>query len=376
MKRADLLVIGGGAAGAAAALAARAHGLTVTLVRRAPGATAMAGGGWAGPMPDVVADALLAQRLTHVDVPHPLPHPDGELRTYDYAAAGAAAARVETGACVVGIEGLPAFRPVALGRLWGAAAQAELGADAVRLPGTPAAGWAPAALADAIQHDPGPLAAALRDVAARTRCTRLILPAVLGMDDPASVRARLESAAGVPVGEALGTAPALPGWRLQRALERALRAAGVDLVDGTVADVARAGARCTAVNLVVAATGAAAPYAAERFLLATGRYVGGGIVADPAFAEPAFGAAVRVEHLGERFEEVDPLVLSDPVRVEPQPLLRAGVHVDALHRLLHDGANGALTNVWAAGTVRSGAACGLGGAAADGVAAVERMLQQ
>src|SRR5690606_4569940 len=113
------------------------------------------------------------------------------------------------------------------------------------------------------------------------------------------------------------------------------------------------------VDVVSPGTGVAAAHAADRFLLATGRYVGGGIVADPVFAEPVFGAAVRIEHLGERFEEVDPVVLSDPVRTEPQPLLRAGVHVDGAHRLMHDGANGALANVLAAGAVRTGVAWGL-----------------
>lgn len=374
MQRTDLLVIGGGIAAVAAALEARARGLGVTVVKRAPGATALSHGGWAGPLPERIAHALVQQHLVHVDPSGPLPHPDGELRTYDFAAASHAAARVETGACVVGIEGLPAFRPTALARMWGDAAGAELASDVIRLPDTPATGWAPLALARAVELDPAPLEAALRDVAERTRCTRIILPAVLGVDSTAQIRERLETGTGVPAGEALAVTPSIPGWRLQRALDRALAEARVNVIDGRVADATIERDRCSSVAVVRADADRPEQYQAERYLLATGRYVGGGIVADRVFAEPVFGAAVWVDHLGERFEEVDPVVLTDPVRLEEQPLLRAGVRVDSAHRLKRDGAD-ALANVWAAGCVRAGVPSGLGTAAEDGVRAVTLMLE-
>lgn len=373
MQRTDLLIIGGGAAAVAAALEARARGLTVLLVRRSPGATALGRGGWTGPLPDRVADALVSQGLAHVVVEDALPHPDGELRPCDYAPASHAAARVETGACVVGIEGLPQFRQLALSRHWGDAAGAELTSDVVALPGTPVSGWAPLALARAIESDPEPLAAALRDVVQRTRCSRIILPAVLGIEDTGAIRERLEAQAGVPVGEALGVAPSVPGWRLHLALDRALARAGVHVVDGAVRDVERQGDRCEAVDVVRPGADEAERREAERFLLATGRFVGGGIVADPVFAETVFGAAVWVDHLGERFQDAEPLALTDPVRSEPQPLLRAGVRVDGRHRLANNG-TASLANVWVAGSVRAGLVEGLGIAAEDGLLAVTRML--
>ncbi|HEU5209270.1 MAG TPA: FAD-binding protein [Longimicrobiales bacterium] len=373
MQPTDLLVIGGGAAAAAAALEARAHDMSVIVVRRAPGASALSRGGWTGPLPGPIAHALVRQHLVHVDLDGPLPHPDGELRHYDFAPASHAAARVETGACVVGIEGLPVFRPRALARLWGDAAGAELTHETTRLAGTPPAGWAPLALARAIQADAAPLAVALRDIVARTRCTRLVVPAVLGIERTGEIRERLEAETGVPVGEALGVAPSVPGWRLHRALEGALIEAGVQVVDGSVADVEQRAGRCTGVDVVRHGSDQAERFAAERFLLASGRYVGGGIVADPVFAEPVFGAAVWIDHLGERFEEVDSVALTDPVRTEEQPLMRAGVRVDGSHRLRRPGGD-ALANVWAAGSVRAGVADGLGAAAEDGVVAVTRML--
>lgn len=372
----DLVIIGGGAAAWSAALAARAAGLATVLVRRAPGASALGCGGWRGPLPDIVADALVAQHLTHDALHHPLPHPDGELRTFDYAPASHVVALVETGACVVGIEGMPAFRANALARLWGAAAEAEIIADAVTLPGTPAAGWASVALARSIEADPAALADSLHDIVARTGCTRIILPAVLGMEDPSRIRQALESAAGVPVGEALATTPSLPGWRVDRALERAARSAGVRIVEGDVVDALRATDRIDEVSVLPRGGTETMQLAAPRFLLATGRYVGGGIAASRVFAETVFGAAVWIEHLGERFEDVDPLALSDPVRTEPQPILSAGVRVDSRQRLSNVGGSATFTNVWAAGAVRAALADGIGTAAADGVNAVAAMMEQ
>ncbi|MGH7444447.1 MAG: FAD-binding protein, partial [Longimicrobiales bacterium] len=308
----DLVIIGGGAAAWSAALAARAAGLATVLVRRAPGASALAGGGWRGPLPDIVADALVAQRIAHDALQHPLPHPDGELRAFDYAPASHLAALVETGSCIVAVDGLPCFRARALARLWGTAASAEVIADTITLPHTPPAGWATIALAHAIEANPAVLAAALRDVVARTGCTRIIMPPVLGVDDPSRVRVVLEAAAGVPVGEALGVPPSLPGWRLDRALERAVRAAGVRVVEGDVVDALRATDRIDALTVLPRGGSETMQLAAPRFLLATGRYVGGGIAANRVFAETVFGAAVWIEHLGERFDDVVPLALSDP----------------------------------------------------------------
>lgn len=372
----DLVIIGGGAAGWGAALAARAAGLATTLVRRAPGASALGCGGWRGPLPDIVADALVAQHLAHDVVHHPLPHPDGELRIFHYAPASHVAALVETGACVVAIEGLPVFRARALARLWGSAADAEVIAESVTLPGTPPGGWATVALAHAIEAAPEVLGAALRDVVARTGCARIILPAVLGIDDPTRVRLAFESATGVPVGEALGVAPSLPGWRLDRALERAVRAAGVRIIEGDVVDAQRASDRIDQLTVLPRGGTDTLQLAAPDYLLATGRYAGGGIAASRVFAETVFGAAVWIEHLGERFDDVDPLALSDPVRTEPQPILSAGVRVDSRQRLSNVGGSATFTNVWAAGAVRAALADGIGTAAADGVHAVESVLRQ
>ena len=370
MHRFDLVVIGGGAAGVAAALAAAAAGLRTALVRRSPGASALCSGGWRGPMPERIAAALVAARSAYDVVEHALPHPDGDLRTFDFAAAAQRAAVAEDGACVVAIEGLPGFHAAALARLWGDAAGAELIAERVTMPGTPAAGWSAIALARTLDANPSPLADALQTLAARTRCTRFILPAVLGIADVSATRSALEAAASLPVGEALATAPSLPGWRLRAAFELALRTASIEIVDGSVVDGLTPGRRVEAVEVLPEGGAQTVRLEARAYVLATGRFVGGGIVAGPRFGETVFASPVWTDHLGERFDEADPIALTDPVRSEPQPLLAVGVHTDGTQRPLRGDAPH-LENVFAAGAVRAAVQDGLGFAATDGERAVE-----
>jgi glycerol-3-phosphate dehydrogenase subunit B len=368
----DVGVIGGGIAGTAAALAAVAAGARVVLVGAAPGATALAGGGWVKEPPAQVRDALARAGHTLVPTTAPLPHPVGDLRQAGCAHEMHPPARVAVGACVVGIAGLPAFRPRALAGMWGEAAGVSLAHASVFLDGTPAAGWAPASLAMLLEHDSAPLAAALAALGARTGATRLILPAVLGADGAPRVRALLEHAAGVPVGEALGTPPSLPGWRLLRALERALADAGVAVLHGRAAQPDRTAGRLAAVTVTAAAEShPAAPRRIEAtaWVLATGRFVGGGIVADPDWREPALGIPITLTHLGAAFHAVEPLATSSPDRRAAQPPLYAGVAADATGRPLDPRTGQApFANVIAAGAVLAAplAECCLGSAAHDG----------
>ncbi|MBI4545980.1 MAG: FAD-binding protein [Gemmatimonadetes bacterium] len=397
----DVLVIGGGVAGAAAALAAAAAGARVGLVRAAPGATALAAGGWRGPLPGRLGAALAGAGLAHERGRGPLPHPTGRLEPADFAPRAQRAAVLESGAMVCGITGLPGFHAPTLARLWGAAAGLELHHALLDLrPATPAAGWSPVALAAALDRDPAILAAPLTQALAGRRAGRTILPAVLGLERPEPVHAALEAAVGAPVGEALGMPPSAPGWRLDRALRAAVQAAGVEVILARVIEPQADGRLLEAVLVEQQVNGgspageqmgpaggrarpiAEAPSAppaswlfARTFILATGKFAGGGIVADPVFAEPALGCPVWVEHLDEVFTDAEPLALTHLERSLPQPLLRAGVGTDEEGRPVNRKGNVVYENVRAAGTVRAGweaAAAGLGAAAVDGWRAGER----
>jgi len=379
----DVVVIGGGVAGVAAALAAASRGRQVVLVRAGPGASAVTTGAWRGPLPDALCAALAAAGLPHAAVPGPLPHPAGALHPADFAAAAQADARLQEGALVCGIAGLPGFHAPALAALWGEAAGVRLQAvELAPVGGLPPGGWSPASLAAALDRDPAllavPLARAVR--AAGAPCA--ILPAVLGLERSAEVRAALAAAAGVPVGEALGTPPSIPGWRLDAALRAIPRRAGVDVVAGRVVRCEVADRRVLSVvvrpaGATQAQTGADADgtpggereLAADAFVLATGKYLAGGLEAAPRFREPALGCPAGAVRGGRWFAVAEPLALTRPERGEAQPLLAAGVATDAEGRPVDAALDVVYGNVRVAGSIRAGvetAALGLGHAAEEG----------
>jgi glycerol-3-phosphate dehydrogenase subunit B len=380
MHEADVLVLGGGIAGAAAALSAAGCGASVVLVRSGPGATAVCAGGWIGQPPAPLRVALAESGLVLHDCPAPLPHPDGRVVQYEAAPAAQAAAALEAGAegvLVCGIAGVPAFRSAALAALWTESAQLSaraLEAATLTLQGTPAAGWSPAALAAHVERDPEllgvPLARAVREQGA----VRVIVPAVLGIDGHAEVHAAVGAAAGVTVGEALGVSPSLPGWRLDRVLLRALERAGIAVVAGMVTEhVARDGR----VQLVTVADQAdATAIRAGAVVLATGKFLGGGIAAHARFIDTALRTELLVERAGRSWTDpADSLALTDAVWTGPQPMLTVGVQANDAGQPVTSSGDVIFRNVVVAGSVRAGtetASLGLGNAARDGWEAGER----
>ena len=91
--------------------------------------------------------------------------------------------------------------------------------------------------------------------------------------------------------------------------------------------------------------------------------------------EPALNCPVWIDHAGETFELAEPLTLTNADRREDQPLLSAGVAVDAEGRAVDRNGDVVFDNVWTGGAVRRGhdpVTSGLGHAAAEGWAAGER----
>ncbi|MGQ0561393.1 MAG: FAD-binding protein [Gemmatimonadota bacterium] len=351
----DVAVLGAGIAGSAAALAAAHSGARVAVITGPPGATAMFSGAWRGGCPDALRAALAGTGYVLRAVDAPLPHPCGQRIHCAAAAASHAGARLAE-AHVVGIAGLTGFHAGSLARQWRAHSHAT-----VQLEQTPAAGWAPVSLAAFIERASHSVVTAL--AAAAADFSTIILPAVLGVRHDGALHAELQTALGCTIGEALGTPPSLPGWRLHNALRAALAAAQVQVIE------ARAGG-CSAngrAHELELPNGDVVR--ARSFVLATGKYAAGGIDANGAFREPAFGCPVWVDHLGETFDVADSLMLTDPARTEDQPLLRAGVHVDARQRPVNRGGDVVYQNVFVAGSIRAGwsaATHGSGAAAQDG----------
>ena len=366
----DVVVIGSGIAGTSAALAAAARGAAVALVQWKPGASALSNGSWTGPIPVGLSEALHGAGYEIARAPAPLYSPDGSRLGAD-AAAATHTAELEAGPLLVcGIAGLPFFHARSLARLWTEQGERELQAAEIALAGTPAAGWAPAALCAEVGADVTILAGALRTAVLQAGSRGVVLPAILGFEQPTRLRATLEHIIGCRVIEALGSIPSIPGWRLQRALRIALEQAGVTVLAGQVRSPAAQGAALRAVALQDGAR--MSELRARSFVLATGKFTGGGIEADRELRETTLDLPVWIDYLGERFQQVEPLNLTDADRHDDQPLLNAGVSVDADGRPADQSGDLIYENVWTAGAVRRGNSGSLGRAAAEGWAAGER----
>lgn len=357
----DVAVVGGGIAGVAAALAARARGAQVCIIRAAPGATALSSGAWSGPLRSELQAALAAAHHPLAAVDRALPHERGHSVQADFAAASHARITTET-TTVVGFAGLPSFNARVLARLW--QPRAPLLAHTVELPDTPSGGWSAPSLAASIERNTEPLIQQLRSAGV----SAAIFPAVLGIDSVATVISRLETA-GIQAAEALAGTPSIPGWRLQQAMDRALSRAGVTALNG------RAAFEATSAAHVEHLTVGEEIVRARSFVLATGKYLGGGIAAETEFRETVFGLPVWLEQLGDVFTAPDSLTLTDPVRTSDQPLLSAGVHADEDHRPVDRAHDVVYENVFVAGTIRADwatAGRGLGDCAEDGWSAGAR----
>jgi glycerol-3-phosphate dehydrogenase subunit B len=350
----DVLVIGGGIAGFSAALAAQQRGARTALVRAAPGVSALTSGAWSGPLPPGIGTALEAQGYALQPAPQPLVHERGRLVAADFAESAHTRATADAGATVCGIAGLPHFNANVLARLWNPGR--PLPAVHIELPDTPAGGWTAASLAAQIERHPDAVARALESGG------QFIFPAVLGLESAAAVISHLKTA-GIDAQEALAASPSVPGWRLLKAMDRALAAANVTIITGTAAAGGNAGGRVHDIRV------AGDVVTAKSFVLATGKYTAGGIATTGEFRESVFDFPIWLEHLGDVFQAPDPLPLTDPARTEEQPLLSAGVHTDdEMHPIDRTG-QPLFSNVFVAGTIRAGwsaALSGLGNCAQDG----------
>lgn len=198
------------------------------------------------------------------------------------------------------------------------------------------------------------------------------LPAVLGLERATEAWDDLQDRLGTTVVEIPTLPPSVPGMRLQRALLAALSAAGGRLVLGPVAvGVQGANGRVTAVRVRDAAR--VRPFAADAVVLATGGFASGGIELDSrgALSETVAGLPVAGPAPGE------PRL--SPRHLDPQPLLRAGLAVDAAMRPVDGEGRPVWANLHAAGALVAGAEpwrekSGEGIAIAGGYAAASAIL--
>lgn len=376
---ADVLVIGGGAAGATAALAALEEGARVVVVRRSLGATALTSGAF-----ELAPDPLASPRsplgegrslqacvreLAALHPDHPYGVLAGELPSLAHAielwerqVEGVEFASME-GANFVVATSLGTLKAagggltsVLRGNLSGAteavgvvgftnhlaydaALWARNLADASRRAGLLGA-FVPVAcdllddvegpnlrpweVAARIQADPAAFAQEVRRVAAG-RVRQFLFPPVL--ED--GVADALRDALGAPCAEAAAVGQSVPGLRLQRALDRALALAGARLLFGTIerAPGWRPGAGDGPVELrLTGGRGRQVGVAATTVVLATGKYLAGGLMKNGCLFEPLLGLPIHTPAPRQRCRGSQPQTSSD--WRDEQPIFRAGVRAD------------------------------------------------
>lgn len=175
---------------------------------------------------------------------------------------------------------------------------------------------------------------------------RVGFPALLGDDEHQAVREALETELGVPVFEVPMGPPSLPGMRLEDRLYEALEAEGVRVESGNpVVGYTANDGRITAVS--VDRGRREVPYHAEQFVLATGGLVGKGIDSSrEGVSEPVFDC--HIPQPEERYEWFHDRVFDD------QPYARFGVSVDDGLRPLGSSGEPEFSNLRAAGAVLGG----------------------
>jgi glycerol-3-phosphate dehydrogenase subunit B len=175
--------------------------------------------------------------------------------------------------------------------------------------------------------------------------TRVGFPALLGMGDPIQVKEDLEEIMGAKVFEIPILPPSVPGKRIfDRFKERMVEKGVTFLLGHPVSKATVSEKRCQGIE--VHHPPVITSYSADRFILATGRFIGGGLKADAEkIFEPVFNLPVHQPPSREGWFR--DLFFSDL----PHPIHQAGVLANASLQPVDEGGNVILENVWVAGSV-------------------------
>ncbi len=227
--------------------------------------------------------------------------------------------------------------------------------------------------ARAIEQEPdavlGKLIAAAKTISARL----LILPPILPGSCRARILAALEKETGKKVCELLALPPSVPGTRFSQYLEAGISRAGVSKILGKAVGFSAENKKLISVS----AADGREPFQifAKNFVLASGSFLAGGLAKAGGFREQIFGLDTFQQ--GRPCANIFTEKLTSPVITDPHPVFSIGLKVDAEQRPLSREGHVVFENLFAAGSILSGAnyisdSTGAGTALATGFRAGEQ----
>lgn len=192
---------------------------------------------------------------------------------------------------------------------------------------------------------------ALESALEGSACNHAVVAPLLGLDSHAETLDLLEKRTGVRVSEPMIAAPhAIHGLRLQKALDRALASAGVRVISARVRGFEPSGSVVRAIT----GEGEEGPLRLEarRFVLATGRFFGGGLVSEQGIREPIFDLPVFYGDQVVRERSVFPLLRRR--YWSRHPAFEAGLRASEDLRPLDGEGRVVFMNLFAAGSILGG----------------------
>jgi len=175
--------------------------------------------------------------------------------------------------------------------------------------------------------------------------TKVGFPAVLGMQNPFEVKKSLEEIINAEIFEIPTLPPSIPGMRIFNRFKEWLIHRGVTFLLGhSVSGAILKGKRCERIEVFQPPISTS--YSSDRYIVATGRFIGGGLVADQEkISESVFGLPVSQPRGREGwFQKSFFNSLSHPVH-------QAGILTDSSLRPVDEKGNRILENVWIAGSI-------------------------
>jgi glycerol-3-phosphate dehydrogenase subunit B len=174
---------------------------------------------------------------------------------------------------------------------------------------------------------------------------RIGFPAVLGMHNPIQVKGDLEEIMGAKVFEIPILPPSIPGLRIFDRFKEWLIQKGITFLMGySVSKVALKRKRCEGIEVLRPPV--TTSYSADRYILATGRFIGGGLATDTdKVFEPIFNLPVRQPRSQEDWFGKN--LFADI----PHPIHLAGILTNSSFQPVDEGGELLFENLWVAGSI-------------------------